>query len=522
MRTIGYLYLHTLKNRIRKALRHPVTYIYLLIIVMYIFLIPTSFRMMAENFRIDSPGGMAGVMTVVAFWLVPGNLIAYAKRKGLVYRNGDVHFLFSSPVRPKLVLLYAHMKGLIASVLLNLFVIFCGKAIFQVEGWRLALYFCFTVIVENVLEGGIMLLLYGSERMSETQRGLVVKAAYALAGILALIGGSVFLREGLSLTSVLHFLNGDAVQMVPVVGWYIAVIHLIFTGPTAVNIAGTALYSLLFAAVLLMAFRMKCTGAFYEDAIKFAEDYEEVLESRRQGNTDKRMGKRRRFKKARAVWKGQGAQALFYRQLLEYKKNKYFIFDMNTVFAAAGGIFIVWIYRQGELGAFQNFIIPAVSAYLIFIFTSLSTKWSKELQSPYTYMLPDSPWKKLWYATAMQHVQNFVNACLIALPGAVAMKLDPAVALLCLVFYMLLAANKLYALAVAEAAMGGTLGKVGKQFFQLFAQGLAIMAAVLGGALGMAAGGIVLAYVLLDVLLALVTFVFMVLSVLNFYRMETV
>ena len=48
---------------------------------------------------------------------------------------------------------------------LNLFAVVCGGVLFHVEGWRLAVYFVFSVFIENLLEAGIMLLLYGSDKI---------------------------------------------------------------------------------------------------------------------------------------------------------------------------------------------------------------------------------------------------------------------------------------------------------------------------------------------------------------------
>lgn len=63
---------------------------------------------------------------------------------------------------------------------------------------------------------------------------------------------------------------------------------------------------------------------------------------------------------------------MFYRQLLEYKKTRYFIFDVNTLMAALGGAGIAWLYvREGGFGDFSAYVIPVVSAYLIFIFTTI-------------------------------------------------------------------------------------------------------------------------------------------------------
>lgn len=522
MGAIGYLYRRTLANRVKKALHKPVTYVYIILIIFYLSAVPFSLRLIAEEWGINSPDGMVLVLTFLALWIVPGNLAAYAKRKGLVYRNSDVHFLFPSPVSPKRVLLYAHIKTLFMQVLLNLFAVACGVIIFRVAAWRLALYVVFSLVVENVADGCLMLMMYGSERLSEKQRKWFVAAAYGLIGVLVLIGIYYYLTQGLSTATLASFLNSDAVKMVPIVGWYISVIHLLFSGVSAISIVGSLLYVCLLAASVLGAVRMKCTGAFYEDAAKFAEDYEEVLENQRQGGTKMRVGKKQKFGRASVHWKGTGARALFYRQLLEYKKSRFFIFDINTLFSLGAGIGIAWLYvREDGFGSMDPYIIPMVSAYITFIFTTLNGKWAKELKSPYTYLIPDSAFSKLLNATGIQLIQNLINGLLITVPGAVVMGMSPVTAVLCVAACAVLASNKLYALAVAEIAVGGTLGVVGKQLFQMFIQCFVIMAAVLGAVLGYMAGGVTLAYCIMDVFLILFTLAFMVIAALNFYKMET-
>ena len=119
MTALWYLYRRTCVNRIKAALRKPVTYVYGVFILLYIVIIPFSFKVLIDEFGAASPSGMAAALTVFGFWMLPTNLIAYAKRKGLVYRNCDVHFLFPSPVSPKSVLLYAHLRTLIMQFLMR-------------------------------------------------------------------------------------------------------------------------------------------------------------------------------------------------------------------------------------------------------------------------------------------------------------------------------------------------------------------------------------------------------------------
>ena len=122
----------------------------------------------------------------------------------------------------------------------------------------------------------------------------------------------------------------------------------------------------------------------------------------------------------------------------------------------------------------------------------------------------------------IQHVQSLINGCLITIPGAVVMGLSLPVTVLCVVFYVAVYANKLYALAVAEIVTGNALGKAGKQLFQMFIQSIVLMMAALGAFAGAQLGEVWMAYAFMDVMLILFTIVFMVIAMLNFYKMETV
>ena len=63
MSAILYLYRHIFRNRLRKAIRKPVTYVYLAFIILYLFMIPYSFKTMFSEFHMDNPEGMAAVLT---------------------------------------------------------------------------------------------------------------------------------------------------------------------------------------------------------------------------------------------------------------------------------------------------------------------------------------------------------------------------------------------------------------------------------------------------------------------------
>lgn len=65
------------------------------------------------------------------------------------------------------------------------------------------------------------------------------------------------------------------------------------------------------------------------------------------------------------------------------------------------------------------FVILAFGAYLIFCMSAVATKWSKEMENPYTYLIPDTPIRKMWYATLWEHIRSFIDGCLLAFPAGI-------------------------------------------------------------------------------------------------------
>lgn len=524
MDTILYLYKHTFANRVKTALKKPVTYVWAAFILLYCIMIPFSFKVLVDEFQMNSPQGMAAFLTAMGFWIIPVNLISYAKRKGLLYTKSDVHFLFPAPVSPKMVLLYAHIKGLFLNILINIIGSILGAFLFQVDVWRMLIYFSFSLILENLLESALMLFIYGSEMLGDKGRKLIVVISYGLLAALVVIALVIFSNRGLSFDSVLYFLHSDAVKMVPVIGWYVAVIHWIFMGPTTMTLIGSALYGVFLILLLVVALRMKCTGEFYEDAMTFADDYAEIRAKQKAGSTEMmRIGKKTKYGKANVSYKGTGAKAIFYRQLLEYKKSRFFIFDVNTIASIGGAALMIYLnYSEGGFGEANVFVIPGLMAYLIFLFTNMSGKWGKELKYAYTYLIPDSPVKKLFYATLMQLIQAAINGALLAVPLGIVLGYHPVVIVLCIVAYVVLSAAKLYALAVTELLVGNVLGATGKQFFHLLLEGIVIGFGIAGAVIGALLGGEMLAYILMIVFVVVQVIGLMVIAAMNFDKMEAV
>ena len=163
---------------------------------------------------------------------------------------------------------------------------------------------------------------------------------------------------------------------------------------------------------------MKCDGGYYEEAAKFADDYAELKKRQKSGEFVTNTGtKKRRFRRVESKITAKGARAIFYRQFLEYKKEKYFIFTKMTVLSAVVAfIFAYSLQKSVSDSSMAGFILLGVVAYVALIMSGYTGKWESELKNPYIFLIPDSPLKKMWYATLMEHVKAFADGCIICIP----------------------------------------------------------------------------------------------------------
>lgn len=526
MKSFLYLYKTILKNRIIKALKKPVTYIFLVFIIAYLVLVVGSLGSLVTTFHVDNAENLAVILSILIFFLLPANFISYSRRKGLLFKPSDVHFIFPAPVNPKQVLLFAGMKNLAINVILALIVSVMGMIYFHTGIVQILIYAIFYLVLENILEGSMMVLCYGNEKLPAGFFKALTVVCYALMAVFVVVAGYMMMRNTPSFTVLKEYLSLPIIQIIPIIGWNIAVIRLIFVGPTLLNVICALLFVVSTLILFVLAYRAKCVGEYFEDAAKFADDYQEMKLNKQKGIVTLSMGKKKKFREAQVEYKGACAKAIYYRQLLEYKKSRFFIFGFNTLVSLLVGIGIAAMAYFTNLGAEAGtnkiFIIPGVMAYIVFIFSGYATKWSKELENPYTFLIPDSSFKKMWYATKIEHIRAIIDGILMAVPGAIVLGLSPILAALFVLLYVCLMANKLYYFMLADLIIGQTLGTVGRSVVKVFLQGIvigiAVMAAVIGGMLlGIEAGFATMILVTL-----VLTFLGALIAATSFSKMEVV
>lgn len=488
MRALTYLTWRSFVNNIKKALKRPVTLVLIIFFAAYAVFVSLSLGRVIIELRFDSVQGLVVLVSVWTIYIFLCNLFGYSSRKGVLFRPGHTHFVFPAPISPKLILVHAAWMNYLLSVAVNLLFILAGLTVFGVCPWKMLLFFLAGVL-ELTLEISIMVCLYTNETLPEwgiRAAGYLIKAF--LAGV-TLFLVLYFRREGLTLESASAFFDWPGLQMIPVIGWNIAVYRLILLGTTRLNMICSALYLCTVAGMFLLARHMKCEGAYFEDAAKFADDYAEMRRKKKNGEMVFGMeGKKKRIRHVSGDFRASGAKAIFYRQLLEYKKERFFIFSKITGMSLAVGLLLAFALRKNvaHSGMPQVFLLGII-AYMTLCMSGYLGKWESELKNPYLFLLPDTAFRKLWYSTLLEHGKALVDGCCLCIPIGIAWKISPVLLVQGILIYTVLQADKMYTKVIVQCLLGDLLGKslqeVVRLLFQMFFLGFGVAAAVIIGLL---------------------------------------
>ena len=92
MDALLYLTRRTFSNRLKKALKKPVTYIYIVLGGAYLVLLLAGWGILASNGGIDSVKWLVYILTVWVYLAICSNFISYAKLSHLQAEPSTFHF----------------------------------------------------------------------------------------------------------------------------------------------------------------------------------------------------------------------------------------------------------------------------------------------------------------------------------------------------------------------------------------------------------------------------------------------
>ena len=141
MKALIYLTKRSFINNLKRAVRKPSTLIALIFGIVYGVFIVFSLGGLAVSIHIDSTKGLLAILTVWSIYGILGNFMAYSSRKGIIFKQGHAHFVFTAPISPKLVLISSAWMNYLTSVIIWIVIGIGALTIFRISPLSAAVVF---------------------------------------------------------------------------------------------------------------------------------------------------------------------------------------------------------------------------------------------------------------------------------------------------------------------------------------------------------------------------------------------
>ena len=342
---------------------------------------------------------------------------------GTFYSMSDVNLLFSTPVSQNKILIYGLVRQAGVSLLVGLLLIFQYPNIRNVYGLGplgmvvLLAGYCITMFCAQLTA----MVIYSFTSGNDKARSAVRAVIYTLVAAEALyVGISAYTAaQGTPaqlLPAAAEAINTLPVYLFPVAGWLTAAAYGAVTGALLPALAGAAAVVLFSAGLVAMI--LLHHSDFYEDVLKATEVSFSAITAKKEGMVTEALPKNIRLGRE-GLGKGRGASAFYYKHLVEERRSRIFLFDMNSL------IFIVTIIALSVFMRGLGIISVFMTATYMQIFSVALGRWARELLLPYVYLVPQSPFRKL-LMISLENIRKIVlEAVVIFIPVGLILGLGP-------------------------------------------------------------------------------------------------
>lgn len=426
MRALLYLYGLRLKNQFKTFLRSPGKLILTAIFVGLFVLVLWSGGHATPDMSRD-PRELSAIVFALYAWLFLLTVSGGLEKGTTFFRMSDVNLLFPAPVAPTKVLMYGLGQQLSTSLMVGFFIVYQYSWLHGVYG---------------VNVGGLLILLLGYA-LTLFFAQLTAMAAYSLTSVdapgqegrkrhrarIALYAGvGLFLiqpiamllsREGPFLDALAGAALSPSLQWFPVAGW----LRMFVTGLLAgrMEAFGWLALTVAFGGVMLWLL-VSGRADFYEDVLQASERADIARVRAKEGKTYNdgkvKVG-------ATGMEAGMGASTLYFKQRLESRRERILLMDKNS-----------WIFLLVSLGfgfiMREEGLLPAfLFATYMQVFGTMTGRWVRELLLPYIYLIPETPFRKLWYCLRQGFEKLLLESALLWIPLGLLLRLSPVAIALC-------------------------------------------------------------------------------------------
>lgn len=483
MKPILYLLSRIYKNTFLQLVKKPTTLIaYLVFIVLMSF---NSIVILIDDDPIIVTQRSLHIFEIIAFAIATiitlPSLYKAITKVTLPLRMADVNFLFTAPIKPAKILIYAQIVQAVTSMVIALFMLIQGPMLMKYLGVD------FGGVVLFVLAWGILFVTAAPVYMCVFVLGnkfprskkWMKRLFYVFITMLVVKMGLTILQKNDLINGIISVLNAPYFKYIPLIGWYKVLFMTVINGITmdTMIIMGIVTITSFIASV----FTMKLADtSFYEDAITSTKQLEKAKAAYKAGDHSfaSALPWKTKVKTVSFEFKGLGAQVIRQKQILMFKKKLFFIVDIKSFISVVVSIFIAFLISQIEEIPQTMVLLGALftNVYMILLFSVKSN--NEDLSRHYIYMIPDNVYRKLIALSYAEAMKLLINASLSVLVVALAFGVVNIniilIPLICLSFGM-----QLYYM---DMILDSFLGKVGTVIIRVYIKVFIMMLSILPGA----------------------------------------
>ncbi len=522
MNALAYSLRKQCKNLLLNLKNHPsqaVLAIVLVALMLFSLLGPQSAPVPEMGYRDPAELGAGVFLLYMIFFILMANN-GFGSGASM-YSMADVNLLFETPIRPTTILAYGLIRQMGTSLLACIFIIFQYSWLHNLYGvsigFVVVVLLCFAAVI---MCGQMTAMLIYSKTSADDRAKRIWRAVFYAVFLLFFAVCAYFIlqrrEEGFFNASVGVF-NAAAAAFFPAAGWMKAAALGVMGGewlPVLLGIGGTV--GFMAAAVLLIA---RSNTDYYEDVLAATEVAHSAIVARKQGGMNEPVPKNVKVGKI-GIGKGQGASAVYYKQLVERRRSGLFLIDrMSLIFIAITIVISVIIGMDMEHEAVDGAEVsspavvsvageavalpeaaeagdgldldvdPAVIAALAMsvymqMFSSVMGRFAKELRLPYLYMIPESPFKKLLHCIRESASTLIAEGVLLWVPLYFLLKMDLPTAVCCVISRVFFG----YLFIVVNIFIERFMSSMPKVFSTIFYFLFAVLLLIPGAVGGIAAG----------------------------------
>lgn len=413
MRALTYLLLTKLKNNLIQLLKSPAKLIYTIFMTACLVIVVVAGSMsdtQAAEKLMDRECLIGGILALHALMFLLSVNSGF-NSGATIFRMPDVNLLFVGPYHPRTLLIYGVFQQLGTTLFAGVFLVFQyawlnnAFGVTPLDMLFIMLGYVVVLFVAQMLSMIIYCVTNDNDVLKKVLKAVVYLPVLAFVGYYLI---TAVINDSFSVQILADMGSSKVAAWLPVYGWVTTLVKGALLADTTLIVIGAIVSVITVVVVMLLLFVIRMD--YYEDVLQTTEAAYASVTAAKEGRVQEAAPRNVKVGKI-GIGKGFGANAFYYKHLIENRRGKVLLLPTLTVVLCACGIIAAFFLK--EIGLFP------ILAFMVYMkmFTIGMDRLPRELLKPYIYMVPESSFKKLFYCMLEAFPGYFAEAILLYVPA---------------------------------------------------------------------------------------------------------